>query len=81
MSMEMPMNMPSSGDHHGEGLSGGGGGSMHGAMSMVFHQTTNVTLLFGWWSASGFGCEENRLGLETQAFHRLTVRNASFVND
>ena len=31
-------------------------------------------------SASGFGCEGLRIGLETQAWHRLTVRNGTFVN-
>ena len=31
-------------------------------------------------SGSGFGCEGLRIGLETQAWHRLTVRNGTFVN-
>jgi hypothetical protein len=31
-------------------------------------------------SASGFGCESLRIGLETQAWHRLTVRNVTFAN-
>lgn len=31
-------------------------------------------------SASGFGCEGQRIGLETAAWHRLTVSNATYVN-
>lgn len=31
-------------------------------------------------SESGFGCEGRRMGIETQAWHRLTVSNATFVN-
>ena len=31
-------------------------------------------------SESGFGCERDRLGLETQAWHRLVVRNTTFAN-
>lgn len=36
--------------NHDVGISGGGMD-----MAMTFHQTTHVTLLFGWWKASGFG--------------------------
>ena len=31
-------------------------------------------------SASGFGCEGQRIGLETAAWHRLTVSNATYAN-